>query len=204
MALFAQMLKGLGDSNVDFRHWLTDEDFWLRNWRSSISRCFTKEVSDLRNIFIIGSRLRDDCPLLAQKVRLGANKNGMHIWQLGSYIQELLAREHGSFRVSPGNYVRFFELLLEFIDSDAGPTVSNELWNYEGLVWSFKNNSEGRNNLFLLGPSVLGHPQASLIIKLCSDISVRLNCKLGFLPPGGNFIGGYIAECVPQKKKKYS
>ena len=27
MALFAQMLKGLGDSNVDFRHWLTDEDF---------------------------------------------------------------------------------------------------------------------------------------------------------------------------------
>ena len=27
MALFGSMLHGLGDSNVDFRHWLNDEDF---------------------------------------------------------------------------------------------------------------------------------------------------------------------------------
>ena len=30
---------------------------------------------------------------------------------------------------------------------------------------------------------------------------MRLNCKLGFLPHCGNFIGGYIAKCVPQKRK---
>ena len=201
MALFAQMLKGLGDSNVDFRHWLTDEDFDDVIEGVPSLGVSLKDISDLGSIFIIGSRLRDDCPLLAQKVRLGVNKNGMHIWQLGSYIQELLAREQGSFRVSPGNYVKFFEFLLEFIDSDSSSSVSNELWNFEGLVRSFQNKSEGRNNLFLLGPSILGHPQASLIIKLCSDISVRLNCKLGFLPPGGNFIGGYIAKCLPQKRK---
>ena len=27
MALFGSMLNGLGDSNVDFRHWLNDEGF---------------------------------------------------------------------------------------------------------------------------------------------------------------------------------
>ena len=27
MALFGSMLRGLGDSNVDFRHWLNDEGF---------------------------------------------------------------------------------------------------------------------------------------------------------------------------------
>ena len=99
---------------MDFRHWLNDEDFdevvqaflhlefrWTRS-------TFTK------NVFVIGSH-RDDCPLLAQKIRLGANENGMHIWQMGAYIQDLLAREQGRFCVSPDDYVTFFESLLNFV-----------------------------------------------------------------------------------------
>ena len=53
--------------------------------------------------------------------------------------------------------------------------------------------------MFLLGPSILSHGQASLLIKLCFDITKKLDCKLGFLPYGGNFIGGYLSGCLPKK-----
>ena len=64
---------------------------------------------------------------------------------------------------------------------------------------SFKKKDSNSSNLFLLGPSILSHRQASLLIKLCFDITKKLDCKLGFLPHGGNFIGGYLSGCLPKK-----
>ena len=112
MALFRSMLHGLGDSNVDFRHWLNDEDFDEVIQGVPSLGVSLQDVPLLKNIFVIGSRTRDDCPLLAQKIRLGANENGMNIWQMGSYIQDLLAREQGSFCVSPNEYVSFFFIVV--------------------------------------------------------------------------------------------
>ena len=63
----------------------------------------------------------------------------------------------------------------------------------------FKKKDSNPNNLFLLGPSILSHTQASLLIKLCVDITKELGCKLGFLPHGGNSIGGYLSGCLPKK-----
>ena len=199
MAFFGSMLNGLGNSNVDFRHWLNDEGFDEVVQGVPSLGISLQEVPLLSSIFIIGSRARDDCPLLAQKIRLGANENGMHIWQMGSYIQDLLAREQGSFRVSPYDYVSFFESLLKFVSGDNISIEKKEGWKFEELVQDFKKKDSNRSNLFLLGPSILSHGQASLLIKLCFDITKKLDCKLGFLPYGGNFIGGYLSGCLPKK-----
>ena len=112
------MLNRLGDGNVDFRHWLNDEGFDEVIQGVPSLGISLQDVPLLKNIFIIGSRTRDDCPLLAQKIRLGASESGMNIWQMGTYIQDLLAREHGSFYVAPHDYVSFFESLLKFVSSD--------------------------------------------------------------------------------------
>ncbi len=199
MALFRSMLNGLGNSNVDFRHWLNDEGFDEVVQGVPSLGISLQEVPSLSSIFIIGSRTRDDCPLLAQKIRLGANENGMHIWQMGSFIQDLLARERGSFCVSPHDYVSFFESLLKFVSGDNNSIEKKEGWKFEELAQDFKNKDSSRSNLFLLGPSILSHGQASLLIKLCFDITKKLDCKLGFLPNGGNFIGGYLSRCLPKK-----
>ena len=199
MALFGSMLNGLGDSNVDFRHWLNDEGFDEVVQGVPSLGVTLQEVPLLRSIFVIGSRTRDDCPLLAQKIRLGANENGMHIWQMGSYIQDLLAREQGSFCVAPYDYVNFFESLLKFVSGDNISIEKKEAWNFEELVRDFKKKDSNRNNLFLLGPSIFSHGRASLLIKLCFEITKKLDCKLGFLPYGGNFIGGYLSGCLPKK-----
>ena len=199
MALFGSMLHGLGNSNVDFRHWLNDEGFDDVIQGVPSLGISLQDVPLLKNIFVIGSRTRDDCPLLAQKIRLGANENGMNIWQMGSYTQDLLAREHGSFCVAPDDYVSFFESLLKFVSSDNISIEKKEDWKFEGLVQGFKQKDGNRSNLFLLGPSILSHGQASLLIKLCFDITKKLDCNLGFLPSGGNFIGGYLSGCLPKK-----
>ena len=199
MALFGGMLNGLGNSNVDFRHWLNDERFDEVIQGVPSLGISLQDVPLLKNVFLIGSRTRDDCPLLAQKIRLGVNENGMNVWQMGSYVQELLAREQGSFFVSPDDYVSFFESLLKFISMDNIPRDKKEDLKFERLVRDFRKNDRDRNNLFLVGPSILSHRQASLLIKLCSDITKKLDCKLGFLPHGGNFIGGYISGCLPKK-----
>ena len=79
------------------------------------------------------------------------------------------------------------------------PVKKKENWKFERLVQGFKQKDSNRSNLFLLGPSILSHGQASLLIKLCFDITKILDCKLGFLPIGGNFIGGYLSGCLPKK-----
>ena len=81
------------------------------------------------------------------------------------------------------------------------PVMKEKDWKFEGLVQDLKKRIVTTNNLFLLGPSILSHGKASLLIKLCFDITKKLDCKLGFLPPGGNFIGGYLSGCLPKKVK---
>ncbi len=198
MGLFAGMLEELGESTVDFRHWLTDPDFdEVIDGIPSLGVPF-RDVPELDTIFVIGSRLRDDCPLLAQKVRLGANEKGTNVWQLGAYVQDLFIRERGSYHVSPDKYVVFFESLLKQLDGNTSDDPSNS-WNFDELLLDFKNQEGNQSNLFLLGPSILAHERASLIIKLCLLVTKRFNCKLGFLPPGGNFVGGYLTECLPKR-----
>ena len=58
MALFGSMLNGLGDSNVDFRHWLNDEGFDEVIQGVPSLGISLQEVSLLSNIFIIGSRTK--------------------------------------------------------------------------------------------------------------------------------------------------
>ena len=89
--------------------------------------------------------------------------------------------------------------MLKFVTNESISIDKKEDWKFEGLVQSFKKKDNNFSNLFLLGPSVLSHTQASLLIKLCFDITKELGCKLGFLPHGGNFIGGYLSGCLPKK-----
>ena len=61
---------------MDFRHWLNDEDFDEVIQGVPSLGVSLQDVPLLKNIFVIGSRTRDDCPLLAQKIRLGQMRMG--------------------------------------------------------------------------------------------------------------------------------
>ena len=57
---------------------------------------------------------------------------------MGSYIQDLLAREQGSFCVSPNDYVSFFESLLSLSLMISISIEKKEDWKFEELVQGFK------------------------------------------------------------------
>ena len=202
MSLFASLLRGLGSDNIDFRNWLTDPSFDKKIGGVPSLNCSLEDIKKLDNILIFGSRLRDDCPLLAQKIRWGINNNGTNVWQLSSYNQEILGDEEDAFLVSPKNYEGFLSSLLSFIDGEHenSPTKSSHNNSFEKLVQSFSSSKKDGVSLVLVGMAVLSHPKATRLIMLCKKIVEKLGCKLGFVTSGGNFVGGYLANCLPKEK----
>ena len=66
MSLFASLLRSLGSDNIDFRNWLTDPSFDKKIGGVPSLNCSFEDIKKFDNVLIFGSRLRDDCPLLAQ------------------------------------------------------------------------------------------------------------------------------------------
>jgi NADH-quinone oxidoreductase subunit G len=82
--LAQKLLRGLGSENVDFR--LRHSDFSADGKRAGIPSLGMKiaDISALDRVLVVGSFLRKDHPLIAQRLRQSAKRcPGQHLAQCG-------------------------------------------------------------------------------------------------------------------------
>ena len=202
LTLFNKLIKNCGSDSIDFRVWLEDKKFdknisGFPNLGMNIS-----QLSKVSSLFIVGSRLRDDFPLLAQKFRVSSNNNSLLLSQLNAVEQPLLMNVYESILEKPSQWISVLEEILNICQIKKAGNDSEKLANFNNssikISESLIENNESKLSLIIAGPAVFSHPHASLILSLLSQISRMTDSKLATLPHGANVAGGYLANAKPE------
>jgi NADH-quinone oxidoreductase subunit G len=135
------------------------------------------ELGALDRVLVVGSFLRKDQPLIAQRLRQAA-KRGAQIHMLHSVDDDWLMKIASKKIVPPSELV-------------------SSISSFESIL------KEGKNAAVLLGNFAQQHPQAAQIHAAAQALGV----KVGFLGEAANSVGGYVAglptanvDAILQKK----
>jgi NADH-quinone oxidoreductase subunit G len=195
--LLQKLVRGIGSDNVDFR--LRQSDFALDGQVKPWLGMSINEFAELNRVFVIGSFLRKDHPLLTARLRQSA-KSGAKISMLHATDDDLLLPLASKIVAAPSAWLAALaEVAVAVAESKgvaapaafAGATVSDAARATAATLLS----GEGRG--VFLGNTALQHPQASQLHAAAQWIAEQTGAKLGYLVEGGNAVGGYLANAVP-------
>ena len=194
MALLKKLMRGLGSDNVDFRPRQTDcsLDGKIRPWLGmSIA-----DFGQLQEVFIIGSFLRKDHPLLSARLRQAA-KQGAHINILHAADDDLLMPVANRIIQTPSAWQQALAEVAVAVAKQKGIATPDGLENLQPSSEATKIAASllvGRRAGVFLGNAAAQHPQASALHALAEWIAVNAGAGFGYLTEAANTVGGYLAE----------
>ena len=199
MYLAQKLLRGLGSENVDFR--LRQSDFSADGKRLGTPWLGMKiaEISALDRVLVVGSFLRKDHPLLAQRLRQRA-KRGSQISVLHSADDDLLLKVFAKAIALPSQLPLLLAQILKASAELKSVAVDAEL---ASLIVSDSPRKiaaslvSGRSVGILLGNFAQQHAEAATLHQLAQRLSVVLGAKFGFIGEAANSVGGYVAKAIP-------
>ena len=203
MYLAQKLLRGLGSENVDFR--LRQTDFSADGKRSGIPSLGMKiaDIGNLDRVLVVGSFLRKDHPLIAQRLRQSA-KRGAQVSVLHSADDDLLIKLAARAIVAPSQLPAQFAEVVKAVAELKGVAVDAALAKVgvddtaKKIAASLVSGSEGgKSTAILLGNFAQQHPQAATLNALAQQLAALLGGKFGFLGEAANSVGGYVAKAVP-------
>ncbi len=206
MYLAQKLLRGLGSENIDFR--LRQSDFSADAKRKGTPWLGLKiaEISKLDRVLVVGSFLRKDHPLIAQRLRQSA-KRGAQISVLHSADDDLLikleARAIAAPSQLPAQLAEVINAVAELKGVAADPALAKvgagriDVNAAKKIAASLVSGSEGGKCAILLGNFAQQHPQAARLNALAQQLAGLLGGRFGFLGEAANSVGGYVAKAVP-------
>ncbi|VCU70968.1 NADH-quinone oxidoreductase chain 3 [Pigmentiphaga humi] len=203
-ALLARLVRALGSDNIDFRLRQTDDGFDAARSGAPWLGMPLAEVGKLDRVLVVGSFLRKDHPLLAQRLRQAA-KAGTQVVLVDVAGDDPLMPIAERITVAPGALpgvlAEIAVALAQAKDASAAPELAG-VQPGEAARRVAALLAEGENGAVLLGNLAAQHPQASTLAANAQLIAQAAGCRLGYTVEGGNSVGGYLAEAVPVRGGK--
>ena len=200
LALTARLARGLGSDNVDFR--LRQSDF-RGDPPSGIAPWLGMPVAVLNTVdraLVVGSFLRKDHPLVAQRLRQAAKK-GTKVSLLHSVDDDWLLPIAHKVIVSPSQLPAALAGIVVAAALAAGRNVPAALQGIEpsesaqAIAASLLS---GKKSVILLGNYATQHPAASQLHALAQMLSEITGATQGFLTEAANTVGAHLAQARPQ------
>jgi len=201
--LLQKLLRGIGSGNVDTR--LRQSDFSADGKLSGAPwlGMSVAEISAADRFLIVGSFLRKDQPLLAQRIRQ-AVKNGAQANVVHSSDDDLLMPVANKTIVAPGELVNSLAQVLKALAAEKQTGLSAEVEQAVATVVVTdaaraiaKSLAGAENAVVLLGNFAQQHPQAAQLSLICEQIAALTGAKFGYLGEAANSVGAYLAGAVP-------
>ena len=200
--LLQKLVRGLGSENVDFR--LRQADFRTDGKRAGAPWLGMPiaGVKDLTRLLVVGSFLRKDAPLLAQRVRQ-ATKKGLHVSAIGPNAEEWLLPVRNRALVAPSAMVSMMAQVVAALAREKAAEVSVALVGKLPETISdearaiAESLASGRKVAVWLGNLAAQHARASELQMLAQEIARLTGGSFGFIGEAANSVGGYLAKAVP-------
>lgn len=204
--LLQKLLRTMGSGNIDHR--LRQSDFRADQQLQGIPWLGTSiaDISRLKSVLIIGSTLRKDHPLIAQRLRQ-AVKNGMQLNILNPVDDDLLVNVANKAIVAPGVMVKTLAEILKAVVEIKG---TDQISGLQQLMNSMSTSNtanafaiassliENTPSAIYLGNLSQHHPDYSMINVLAGLIAKITGASYGILGEAANSVGAYLAGAIPE------
>jgi NADH-quinone oxidoreductase subunit G len=200
MTLAARIVRGLGSDNIDFR--LRQTDFRGKGQGAGIPWLGfpVAELNTRDRVLVVGSFLRKDHPLVAQRLRQAAKK-GAQVSMLHAVADDWLLPIAQALVTAPSLLPAALAEIVVAAARGAGQTVPPALAGIEpseraqAIAASL---ATGERKAILLGNLAEQHTDASQLLALAQALAGITGATLGCLTEAANSVGGYVAGALPQ------
>ncbi|MEW6514516.1 MAG: NADH-quinone oxidoreductase subunit NuoG [Pseudomonadota bacterium] len=201
MALASKLLRSLGSDNIDFR--LRQSDFSLDSQRNGTPWLGMKiaDISALDRVLVVGSFLRKDHPLVAQRLRQSVKK-GAQVAVLHSTDDDLYIKQFAKAIAAPAQLPALLAEVVKAVAQLKSAPLGAEFEKVGASETAQKMAASlvsGQNTGILLGNFAQQHPQAATLQRLAQQLAALLGAKFGFLGEAANSVGGFVAKAFPQQ-----
>ena len=203
-ALLGRLVRALGSENIDFRLRQTDPAFDAALTGAPWLGMPIAELDNLDRVLVVGSFLRKDHPLMAQRLRQAA-KRGTQILMVDSAADDPLMPVAGRLTVAPSELPRALAevaVALAQAKQAAVPAEFASVTPGENAKIIAASLASGANTAVLMGNLAVASAQASTLAANGRAVAELAGGKFGFLTSGGNTVGGYLAGAIPGKGGK--
>ena len=199
LALLARVTRGLGSENIDFRLRQTDASLDAALSGTPWLGFPVADLDTLDRVLIVGSFLRKDHPLMAQRLRQAA-KRGTQISLIDIAGDDPLIKLTARVTVLPTDLAQTVAQVAVALSKLKAQEVPAALVSVQSDAVSqaiAQSLANGERVAILLGNTAVNAPDASMIAANAQRIAQLSGGKFGFLTAGANTVGGYLAGAVP-------
>ncbi|MGE5945421.1 MAG: NADH-quinone oxidoreductase subunit NuoG [Betaproteobacteria bacterium] len=197
--LLGKLMKGLGSGNTDFRP--RRADFASDSARAGIPWLGMRiaDIPELDAALVVGSFLRKDHPLLAQRLRQAAKKY-TKVSAVSVAADDQLINLHVNLAVAPADLALALAGIVKAAALVKGATVPAALESVEPCAECQKiANSllEGEKRAIFLGNVAMQSAQATQLHALALELAALTGASFGFLGDAANSVGGHATAMLP-------
>ncbi|MBQ0958680.1 NADH-quinone oxidoreductase subunit G [Ideonella sp. 4Y11] len=193
--LLAKLVRGLGSDNIDHR--TRHADFTAASGARWLGTSIAS-LSTLERAFVIGSFLRKDHPLLAQRLRQ-AVRHGGQLLSLNAVHGDWAIPVAARITAAPSDWVQSLANVAGYVASAKGvaaPATALVDAAAEAVAQALLS---GERKAVLLGNAAVQHPQASQLLSLANFIAAQTGATVGVLGEAGNSVGAQLVGAQPQQ-----
>ncbi len=202
--LLQKLMRAIGSGNIDHR--LRQSDFRADTQLQGIPWLGTDiaDISALKSVLVIGSTLRKDHPLIAQRLRQ-AVKDGMQLNVVNPIDDDLLTNVANQTIVAPHDLAMALAEILKAAIEIKGAERTAELNQMIEAVGVLNTSNiaiassliENEPSAIYLGNLAQHHPDYSSIHLLAGAIAQITGASFGFLGEAANNVGAYLVGATP-------
>ncbi|WP_028997513.1 NADH-quinone oxidoreductase subunit NuoG [Azohydromonas australica] len=196
--LLAELVRGLGSDNIDYRTRHADFGNVDAPGTARWLGMPIAELSTLDRAFVVGSFLRKDHPLFAQRLRQAA-RHGAQISSLHALKNDWLLPVDNHITAAPSGWVQALAEVAAAVAASAGVAAPVKAEATEAARAVAESLLSGHNKAVLLGNAAAQHPQASTLLKLASWIAEHTGAKVGYLTEAANTVGAQLVGAMPKQ-----
>ena len=198
--LLAKLVRGLGSQNIDYR---TRHADFTRPEGASSSSAFARwlgtsiaSLSQLERVLIIGSFLRKDHPLFAQRLRQ-AVKRGGRVHSVHAVHDDWAMPIASTMTAAPGAWIGALAAIASAVASAKGvvpPVKIEPTTEARAIADSLLS---GERKAIFLGNAAAQHPQAAELLSLANWIGEATGATVGYLGEAANTVGAQLVNALP-------
>ena len=193
--LASTLVRGLGSENVDYRlrHAEFSQASGVRYLGTSIA-----SLSQLQRVLIVGSNLRKDHPLFAQRIRQAA-KVGCVVSSVNASVPDWAMPVANSLVAPSMHWVQAIADIAVAVAAEKGikaPVSGTDTLVAKAIAKSLLT---GERKAVLLGNGAAHHAQASSLLALANWIADETGATVGFLTEAANTVGAQLVGATPGK-----
>ena len=204
LALLGRVARGLGSENIDARLHQTDAKLDATLTGAPWLGMPIAALDTLDRVLVVGSFLRKDHPLMAQRLRQAA-KRGTQISAIDTAGDDPLLKLTARATVLPTALAQTLAQVLVALAKAKGAEVPAKVSDVQVDATAqqiAQSLAGGERVAVLLGNTAVNAPDAAQLASLAQSIAQLSGGKLGFLTAGANTVGAYLAGAVPGKGGK--